>query len=185
MHRAARLALLFLPLVSCTQREERATDTSVAAAPGNRSGAAPPGADSVAIADSTCTGVAALVSSALKTRLDRDPASRFAAPGDGGSWVGCRFTAQLTVPSGDARTPSQRVADALRADGWRADDRWLADGAADTQEGYVRGDALCHFSYVTPADAVEPDAPADAPPPPSIAYSIEIRCTSPVPPRPS
>lgn len=184
MLRPARLALLVVVLVGCAPSGDRADSTAAMATPARpdaRAGAA----TAVAIPDSTCTAVASLVAGALQVRLDRDPATTFAAPGDDGSWSGCRFTAQLSAPSGESRTPAMRIAEALRAAGWTTDDRWLADGAADTEEGWVRGDALCHLAYVTPVGDVEPDAPAHAAPPPSLQYDIELRCTSPVPPRPS
>ncbi|MHB1172725.1 MAG: hypothetical protein ACYCZY_09585 [Lacisediminihabitans sp.] len=181
----AALLLLVLALDGCAAPGERAPAADSAAIASSPADVPAPGAPvanpaAPASGDSSCEAVRALAERTLRVTLARDTAPTFAAPRNLGRWRGCRYTGRFTVTAWTDTVPENMLDAAMRRAGWAPHEDFTADGPADTELAWARGDHLCHVSLVTAAD-VEPDAPVDTLSRVPIPYEIELRCTSPVP----
>ncbi len=127
--------------------------------------------------------MARVTRAALRIPTGRDRNTSFTAPGKTpGSWQGCHFIGNGTVPadSGVAARSTQLQA-ALSNDGWTLDPQWAASTPTTSEFGVRRVNTLCVVS-VASAGATAPQA-APAPVAGSTPYHLEIRCTENAPPR--
>ena len=134
--------------------------------------------------DTLCAAVSAIAVRALGIEPAGDTSTVFPSPRGGAPWRGCRLRGEGAEPRGSREPrPAERLAAAMRQEGWAEDVGHQADGPDGSATAMRRGAAMCHLQHwwaELPMDDDSFVAPDSLPP--TIDYVIEILCMPDAPP---